>query len=342
MGQTHPPIHIIGQGLAGTLLAFECQRRKRPFTIFDSGLSHASSMVAAGMWNPISIKRNQAGWRSVELLRHLFEVYPRIEQQLSERFFHPLPIHRIFPDVHAGNEWDQRSVTPEMNAYMHEPNCGSIKGFPTPFGFGEIQGGGWLNLPSMLQSARLFFQQLGVLREELVNQHQIRSWVEDEITVIHSTGSRAIEKSEFARIPILPNKGDVLTLNSTEFGEQSIVHFGKFLLPLGDGKFRLGSTYHPNSSNSEVTEQSRLELIDALKAHTTKPFEVLTHDVGIRPTTVDRRPLAGRIPGALREFVLGGLGSKGVLLAPALSCYVLDLMEGKCAVDLEVDPARLL
>ncbi|MFM7309802.1 MAG: NAD(P)/FAD-dependent oxidoreductase, partial [Flavobacteriales bacterium] len=338
MNQSTPFIHIIGQGLAGTLLAFECLDRKIPFAIFDRGLGGASSMVAAGMWNPISIKLMRAGWRVQDFTDQLTKTYTRIEQELNLSIKHDCGIQRIFPDAFSANEWDHRSQHPEMFPYLKEPTQSQLSGYETPFGFGTIQGGGWVHVSLLLKSSRDHFKSLGVLHETEINHQDIQAWVEDEIQVIHATGWKAIEKSSTNRIPLVPNKGEVLTITADGLDEQYIAHFGNFIIPLGNRTFRLGATYKPHSSDVEPTEEYKNELLDAFQAQSFVEARLMEHQAGIRPTTRDRRPVVGKIPDSIREYMLGGLGSKGVLLAPYFAHYLIDLIQGKCAVDEEVNP----
>ena len=48
---------IIGQGLAGTLMAHELLKANESFLVIDEYRESTSSKVAAGMFNPISGKR---------------------------------------------------------------------------------------------------------------------------------------------------------------------------------------------------------------------------------------------------------------------------------------------
>ena len=51
-----PTILVVGDGLAGCLIAWELYIRGCPFTVWSDG-SPAASDVAAGMSNPVSFKR---------------------------------------------------------------------------------------------------------------------------------------------------------------------------------------------------------------------------------------------------------------------------------------------
>ncbi|HNS43565.1 MAG TPA: hypothetical protein PKN22_12475, partial [Taishania sp.] len=71
-------------------------------------------------------------------------------------------------------------------------------------------------------------------------------------------------------------------------------------------------------------------LLEHLTCLTDQPVEVLDQIAGIRPTTVDRRPLMGLHPEFNKLAVFNGLGAKGFLLAPLLSKEMCAyLLEGK-------------
>ncbi|HYD83061.1 MAG TPA: hypothetical protein VEA63_03390, partial [Opitutus sp.] len=59
---------IVGQGLAGTLLAWELERAGLTFEIADEGHGRAASRVAAGIINPITGQRLVKSWRVDALL----------------------------------------------------------------------------------------------------------------------------------------------------------------------------------------------------------------------------------------------------------------------------------
>jgi glycine/D-amino acid oxidase-like deaminating enzyme len=56
-------ILIVGQGLAGTLLAWECERAGIAFAVADCGHAAAATSAAAGIVNPITGRRLVKSWR---------------------------------------------------------------------------------------------------------------------------------------------------------------------------------------------------------------------------------------------------------------------------------------
>ncbi|MFN9114214.1 MAG: FAD-binding protein [Bacteroidota bacterium] len=48
---------IVGQGLAGSLMAYRLWQHQKTLVVIDAGSTHTSSHIAAGMFTPISGKR---------------------------------------------------------------------------------------------------------------------------------------------------------------------------------------------------------------------------------------------------------------------------------------------
>ena len=53
---------IVGQGLAGSLLALELEKRGRKIHVVDNNPSTSSSKVAAGLYNPITGRKMTKTW----------------------------------------------------------------------------------------------------------------------------------------------------------------------------------------------------------------------------------------------------------------------------------------
>ena len=85
---------ILGQGLAGTCLAWKFLWRGEDFQIVDRGQG-GSSRVAAGMINPLTGKNFQPSWRIDEFHPSAMSFYKRVEAELGASLWHPLPILRL-------------------------------------------------------------------------------------------------------------------------------------------------------------------------------------------------------------------------------------------------------
>jgi glycine/D-amino acid oxidase-like deaminating enzyme len=120
----------------------------------------------------------------------------------------------------------------------------------------------------------------------------------------------------------------------------AIVNFGQFLLPFGNDKFRLGATYNWNEVPDEPTDEAKDSLLSELTQRMDKRVVVESHKTGFRPTTRDRRPIIGFAKENERLGVFGGLGSKGVLLAPYFSKLFSAVLTEGAPIPKEVSTAR--
>jgi len=97
--------------------------------------------------------------------------------------------------------------------------------------------------------------------------------------------------------------------------ESYMTNFGRFTIPLGNGLFRVGSTYELRPKDelpSSVGEEILVDAAEVLR----KPFEVVDHKAGFRPTTLDRFPIVGFHQRHSRLGVFTGFGSRGVISVP--------------------------
>jgi glycine/D-amino acid oxidase-like deaminating enzyme len=102
----------------------------------------------------------------------------------------------------------------------------------------------------------------------------------------------------------------------------------------------VGATYDWNEVLDVPTNDAREFLLSELKSRLNKEVVVESQKTGYRPTTRDRRPILGFAKGNETLGVFGGLGSKGVLLAPYFAkLFTLVLTEG-LVIPKEVNTAR--
>ena len=111
------PVAIVGQGLAGTLLAWELERAGRDFLIFDAGLEGATSRMAAGIVNPITGRRVVKTWRVDELLPLAATAYRSLGKTLGVTVWREMHISVAIslvdsPRARSGTTSDSRWVRP--------------------------------------------------------------------------------------------------------------------------------------------------------------------------------------------------------------------------------------
>jgi glycine oxidase len=112
------------------------------------------------------------------------------------------------------------------------------------------------------------------------------------------------------------------------------------VIPLGEKKFKLSSTFSWEPLDWKTTESARTSLSNDFKSLFDSPFKVIDQQAALRPTVADRRPYLGEHPEFKNLYIFNGLGSKGVMLAPYFSKHLLEhITEGKPLLN-EVDIIR--
>jgi glycine/D-amino acid oxidase-like deaminating enzyme len=300
------PLQIIGQGLAGTCLAWELFDRGVPFEIVDR--EHGgSSRVAAGMINPVTGKNFQPSWRIAEFLPEAMAFYGSIEARLGVKFWHPHPVLRLAADP---KNWEK--IRGKLSADDVAP---WVVGEVTPpddrwVGAVAVRGGGRLDVKAFLDASRDFFRASG-------------HYSQAEVDFLTASSSRRVWCEGAAGLllgrpaPHRCAKGEILTLRAEGWDETQIrIGNRGWLIPIGGGVFKVGATYEWDELDELPTEAGRAAVEAIAVSLMDERFEVIDHEAGIRPILRRSEPLIGEIEG---EWFFNGLGSKGSLYAPGIA-----------------------
>lgn len=350
------PYLIIGQGLAGSLLAWRLQEAGVPVEIADAGDPNAASRVAPGIVNPLAGARLKPSWRVAEQIPAVQQLYPAIEAALGgETYFHPTPIVRVVKDARQREYFEQRRKEPAALPYIGEELPPGSLGVHIDDHFGSFvaQDSSWLDAAGLLHALRQHWQEQGILHGEALdyadlhlNDNGLLWRGRQYATAIFCEGWRATQNPFFNNIPWKPARGEMLALDllSEPFlpGKLAscILNRSKWLLPLADGTYRAGASYAWDEFEAPPTQEKRDEILNVLGEYVDARFRVLGQVCGVRPIVDDYRPVCGRHPEHPQLAILNGLGSKGVMIGPWLSNEVAQhLLEGK-ALPEEVQLAR--
>ncbi len=86
---------LVGQGIAGTVLAYSMIKEGLRVLIIDDQSLSACSRVAAGNFNPIVFKRLVKSWMADELIPFADQFYTEAEEFLGQRFYWKKEIVKI-------------------------------------------------------------------------------------------------------------------------------------------------------------------------------------------------------------------------------------------------------
>jgi glycine oxidase len=346
MGQAAPgKVLIIGDGLAGALMAWECQERGLDFEQWSNG-SPAASDVAAGMFNPVSFRRILPQWDAANHSARAREVFGAIESKLGIELWHDVPIVRVFPDEQYAELWSERAnggheVSPFIETLASKDLHPSIK---APHGAGIVREAGWVDVSSLTEKSRAFWQD----REQWKSQ----SWSMDEGcptgfgAVIDCRGVGAAEDLAAFGLELRRNHGEVITVQTEAGWGDETVNNVTWALPLGSGAYRIGSTYRWDIDEPIVLKETLNHLVSRVNLARTDSAlllsDVTSHRAGLRPSCFDRRPILGRVTSEASWYVVcTGWGTRGVSIGPTMVDWTIDAMLGVTShVPDEVHPKR--
>lgn len=315
---------IIGQGLAGTTLAWQLRWRGCRVCVVDREAAVTSSRIAAGLMTPVTGQRFAQTWRLHEVWPAADAFYRRIESELGMRVFHPGPMIRLFNDVAERAAFELREGT-ILRGLVRRPIAVREEWFAAPHGGFEMPAAGRLDVPRYLDRSRDIFARDGGYRAADIDPSDIAvSPTEVRMPQVGITAGRVIfcqgfdaaRNSWFPKIPFNAAKGEILTVRIPDLMEDRVINRGIWLAPEGNGMFRVGSTYDRDRLNCEPTPRGREEIIAKLRAFLRLPFEVIDHRAAVRPIMLDQKPAFGLHPEHPRLGYFNGLGSKGSLQAP--------------------------
>lgn len=328
---------ILGYGIAGATLAWELRRRGRTVLVLDANQPNSASKVAAGLMNPVAGKRFALAWRADELLTAANTFYRELEQHFDQQFFYELPVWKLFSSVAEQNTMMGRSADQPWQDFVEAAGTAlpPTAGVRDEFGGLRIRRGGYVQLSNLL--AALTCEQLatGGLQYETFSWEQLVTGPSG-ITYagrvrarqfVCCEGAAAIENPYFQWLPLTPNQGEVLDVECLGLSQEQVLNKGAYVVPLGNGRFRVGATYRWPPFAEGTTPEALAELSGRLAATTNLPFVVQVQRAGVRPAVRDRKPLLGRHPEVPELSIFNGFGSKGVMLAPRLAALLADHLE---------------
>jgi glycine/D-amino acid oxidase-like deaminating enzyme len=338
---------IVGAGIAGSVLAYELNKKNRSFLIADENEQSSASKVAAGIYSPVVFKRLTRSWKAEELIPAMLEFYSEAENVMNRKIIHPVEIFKIFSSVEEQNNWVLCSE--RGNKYLTDkifPDAG-VESIYSPFGGAYVKQSGYINVQSMLEGmADLFKSEKRLINtnvnyEDIVIKKGVVLWNGNEFgKIIFCEGYKTTRNPWFSCIPFVPAKGEVIAFYSKGLNLKNIVNCGIYIVPLGDNKYISGSNYEWNFTDDRPTEKIKNEFALKLQSVIKVPFEVISHSAGIRPAVKDRRPVLGTHPQYPEIGIFNGMGTKGVMLAPYFSEVFIKFLEEQKTLSKEVDIVR--
>lgn len=329
---------IVGQGLAGTLLAHFLTNNGKTVLIIDQFNHSSSSNIAAGIIHPITGRRLVKSWLFDDAYPIARSTYYEIALKFNQSFFQELSILEIYTSIKNRNDWIAITVEEQIkNLVEGELTANEISGVEMPYGGVVLNATGYLNIKKMLAFYRNYFEESDAILNEqfrfedlIISDNQIQYGAVSATRIIFCEGFHAFQNPYFKTLPYQFAKGEILIMECPGLSEDYIINKSIYIQPLGNSKFRMGATYEWNQLDFEPTEMACEKLIELFASVVKLPFKVIAHYAAVRPTVKGRRPLIGMHTNYKPIGIFNGLGTKGVLLAPYLAKHFTEhLLFGK-------------
>lgn len=338
---------VLGQGLAGSTLAWKLHERGESVLLVDRGDESSSSQIAAGLLTPITGQRltRYPNWGQYFSAAKKF--YQFVEKQTGETFFSESPMVRIF----ASSE--ERELFLKKYRDADDVRTCEVSTLPkvisSSFGGFEMLTAARLDTKSYLAATQSYFETQGGYRQTTLSLPEDLQIESDRISlprlnvecnrVIFCQGFEATENPWFRDVPFDAAKGEILTLKVSDWEESRVVHAGLWVAPEKNDRVRIGATYEREQLDQCPTDAGRTDLLERWNQVQKIPSEaeIVEHRAAVRPVIHGRSPRMGVHPKDARLGFMNGLGSRGALLSPVLADQMTGLLREGIAVDNKYD-----
>ncbi len=339
---------IVGQGLAGSILAITLIKKGYSVCLIDEQKDTSSSKVAAGIWNPIVFKRLTKSWFADEVIPELYTFYKYCESKLETRLIYQKTIIKELVNDNEEKFWLKQ--VEKNKPYLDKTIVENLNITNTDFisKSASVLSSGHLDVNTFLNSVCQFLLRHQVFISEffdytqlVITANEVKYKKLTATQIIFCEGYKVSNNPHFNWIPLKPAKGEVLIIKMDHFVlNDHIINKGIFILPLGNQLYKVGATYDWDDLTEIPTFNKKQELINKFSELITCPYTIISHQAGIRPSAIDRRPIIGGHPNYKNMFVFNGFGTKAVMLAPYFAMHLLEHILHKKDLLKEVDLKR--
>lgn len=335
---------IVGQGLAGTILACTCEKRGIDFSIVDQPALSSCSRIAGGILNPVVMKRMTRSPQAREMLDAARTFY----SEFAPGLFHEIPLVKLFGDERDRELWENRARG-ELQGYIEEKTERSAYSafVHSPYGYSKVKAGAVLDIGAFLHQYREKWKEKGTLLDAVFEYGQLQAndsiaqWKEKKYAkVIFCEGYLGMHNPWFEEAGFAPAKGEILTVRLPGLGLKEVINKGVYIIPQGNDIYKVGATFSWVAFNDEPEEKARQEILEKLRNLVSITPEVLKQEAGVRPAVVGRMPLLGTHPRQSCLGIFNGLGTKGSLQGPYFAGIFLDHLQHGTELPWDVNVRR--
>jgi hypothetical protein len=318
---------IVGRGLAATCLMHQFYKQDISFIVIGNNQLSLSSRVAAGIWNPVVFKRLTSSWMAKDLIFKLEAFYSNCEKILDKKFVNYRELIKPFTEEQEKVLWQKKSQNELIDFLDNEIYSANEQhqNFKIINQYGKVKKAGSLDVPSFIDATDTYFKNK-IINETFdydqlsIQQNEIKYKEIVSKNIIFCEGYLVKNNPYFNWIPLVPAKGETITIKTDGIKLKNFI-FNRdgFIVDIENSTYKVGATYEWQKLNDDISEEGLKTLKQKLDKMIESPYQIISHEAGVRPSSKDRRPIIGPHPKFKNLFVFNGLGSKGVMLAPYFS-----------------------
>ncbi|MCH2190420.1 MAG: FAD-binding oxidoreductase [Gammaproteobacteria bacterium] len=327
---------INGQGLAGSLIAFELLQRKKTVLVIDNSHHAAASQVAAGLINPVTGHRLNITNNFYEYQKAASPFYRSVEKTLGVKLYQSLKQTRLIKNQGQFDYLQKRlqedKYGPILKNHMDKGNWFNDQE-QYPYGAINVSQTATVNAPLLLKTTKDWLVGQNSLTTEKFNYDHLKAGESSvnyrEIrasSVVFCEGFQAMYNPWLDHLPFKTAKGEILTIQTKSCELDRMLSWGHWLVPQEDGTAKLGANYLWNDLSLTTNVDTVQQFLSSLEQYIGIEATVIKHAAGIRPSTTQRKPFVGRLSKLPNAFCFNGLGAKGCLLAPHFTTLLADHM----------------
>lgn len=339
---------VVGLGIAGIAACERLYQLGRDFMAIDAG-ERTATLVAGGVVNPVVLKRFTPVWNAAEFMDEAQVFYKQLASRIDTNFLEHIPLYRILATIEEQNDWTIAGDDPLLSSFLaskivkNQNQC-----IHAHQGFGAVTSSFRIDTMALINGYKTWLENEGRFINETFSYSEVIQ-LEGRIQyrnieakkIIFAEGAGLVQNPFFTSDWLVPKKGEYVTFRAPDLGLTTILKGPFFIIPLGDALYQAGATFAHGDTSYGTTENGRKELIKAIAKMINCPFEIIDQIAGMRPTIKDRRPILGPLHNEHILF-LNGLGTRGLLMAPLLSKWLLSFSENSTSIPIEVDIKRVM
>lgn len=337
---------IVGQGFAGSFFAFELLKNKQSFILIDHFQLNASH-IAAGVYNPVVLKRFAPIWNAHNQIEFLEKKTLELESFLSISLLNPHSVARIFHDEEEKQIWLNKANNKEINPFLNSQILEKPSNITAPFGMGLVNKSGRIDAPLLIEKFRNYLIKNNRLLNNSFQHTQLQCLSTgfqygtiQAAKIVFAEGMGVAHNPFFNYLPIYPNKGECLEVHIEAPLEDYIYKKKSFLFARAPHTFYVGGSYSLTELSQQPTSTVRKTLLSEAAEIYSGKMEVMKHQFAFRPVTQDRRPMVGEHPHYKNMFLLNGLGTRGSILGAYFAHQLFQSIENLQPIEKEADIQR--